>query len=266
MLNLGLKLWSINRNYLHAAVKLHEEGVCDFIELSYIPGTTEQCARLWMSLEIPYVIHAPHTYLGLNISKKESRKDNFFLAKKTLQFADKLSAKQIIFHPGIDGDIEEAIYQINEIDDSRIIIENKPYFSNFSVGDDRVCNGYSPEEIKLIMNETGVGFCLDASHAIYAANAQKIDSFGYLKKFNELNPKMYHITNGDRDGTFDGHANFHRGNFDIKAILNIFDTTKKVTIETVKNFESSLDDFRRDVLFLHDLIGQKTCNSQAAQL
>ena len=247
MLQLGLKLWSNNENYIKEAVCLYEQGIYQYIELYLLPDTNSTQVSMWKNLDIPYVIHAPHFQGGLNLAKREQKESNMLLMKKAMETADFLKVDKIIVHPGIAGDIEETARQIKEINDPRLLIENKPFYALF---DDLVCNGATIEEIKFILDNTEVGFCLDIGHAFCAANARKIEPMEYLKEFIKLNPELYHLTDGDYDSVYDRHDHIGKGNYDISAILNVLPDNCLITVETVKDFKDSLIDFEKDIKFL----------------
>ncbi|MFH1644461.1 MAG: TIM barrel protein, partial [bacterium] len=196
------------------------------------------------NLEIPFIIHAAHSAKGLNLAKKEFLNNNLKLAQEAFKFADDLKAETVIFHPGIEGDIKETVRQLKKIKDPRIIVENKPYYGIY---DNVICNGNSPEEIKFVIDETGIGFCLDLGHAIYSANAQKIDPFFYIEEFLKLKPKMFHISDGDMNGVYDEHKNIGKGSFDLRQILNLIPNDSMISVETNKNYEDSLKDFEQDI-------------------
>ena len=56
MYKFGLKLWSINKNYIDTAKKLYDENIYDYIELYAIPSSFDEYAHIWKSLNIPYII------------------------------------------------------------------------------------------------------------------------------------------------------------------------------------------------------------------
>ena len=126
MYKFGLKLWSVNENYIDTAKKLYDENIYDYIELYAIPSSFDEYAELWKSLNIPYIIHAPHFMHGIDFSCEEKLNDNIKLAYEALKYADYLNADKIIFHPGIKGDYRQTARQIRMINDERILIENKP--------------------------------------------------------------------------------------------------------------------------------------------
>ena len=253
MYKFGLKLWSTNKQYIKPALELFEKGIFSYIELFSVPNSFKECINLWKPLNIPFVIHAPHTHVGLNLAKKDQFKKNILLAQEAQCYADALNTDTIIFHPGVNGDIQETIRQLNIIDDNRILIENKPYYT---INNNRICNGHSPKEIESILQSTNVGFCLDLGHAIYSANAKKIDGISYIKSFMQLSPIMFHLTDGNYYGTYDDHAHFGTGSFDLKKILKMLPKQNLITIETVKDNIDNLSDFAKDIRFLKKLIGQ----------
>jgi deoxyribonuclease IV len=246
----GLKLWSTNKQYIQEAIRLYKNGWYDYIELFAVPNSYSEYINLWKQLTIPYLIHAPHFSCGLNLAKKEAFKSNMQMAADALRFADDLGANVIIFHPGIDGDINETVHQLHQIKDSRIVVENKPYYALNNL----ICNGYSPEEIKFVMDNTGVGFCFDIGHAIYSANAQKIDPVEYLKRFNGLGPKLYHVCDGDWNGVYDEHKHFGDGSFNFEKIVPLFSAECLMSLETEKSHVDSLKDFEGDVVYVRSLL------------
>ena len=113
-------------------------GMFDYIELFSVPNYYSEFINTWKSLKIPYVIHGPHYAKGLNFANKDCFEKNVKFAAQAQKFADALGAEIIIFHPGVAGDIEQTIFQLNKINSSRIVIENKPYFA---IVDNLICNG-----------------------------------------------------------------------------------------------------------------------------
>ena len=115
------------------------------------------------------------------------------------------------------------------------------------MGDGNISNGYSPEEINFVMENTGLGFCLDVGHCFCAANALKVEPFEYLNRFMQLKPDMYHLTDNEFNSPFDKHYHFGQGNYDIERILTVIPEDSLVTIETNKDFKDNLSDFVKDI-------------------
>lgn len=246
----GLKLWSTNENYVKEAVRLYEKGIYQYIEIYMVPGTEKKMIDMWKGLNIPYVVHAQHFREGLNLAKKEAEDINRRLIDETRKFADSLSAENIIVHPGIAGDIKETARQLKEINEPRLLVENKPYYALF---DGLVCNGTTPEEIGFVMKEAGIGCCLDVGHAFCAARGLKKEPLEFLKEFLNLKPEMFHLTDGDYESVYDRHDHIGKGNYDIHAVLKLIPKGKRITVETVKDSKESLADFEEDILLLERL-------------
>lgn len=246
----GLKLWSINKNYINAAKSLYEKNIYDYIELYAVPNSFDEYAALWKNLNIPYIIHAPHFLHGLNFSNYEQEKENIRLAYDALKFADFLNAEKVIFHPGIKGDYKETARQINLINDERMLIENKP--KNVAVKmenlkSDDICVGYDYTQISYILENTNARLCLDIGHATCAANSMGIDYKLQLEDFIKLNPYMYHISDGDILSGIDKHYHIGSGSYDFNTIFSLIPKDAVISIETEKNSKDNLDDFIEDV-------------------
>jgi len=245
----GLKLWSINDNYVAEALRLFNEGVYQYIELYVKPGSYEKYIDMWQKLPIPYVIHAPHFRDGVNLAKKEQEAKNRELIGEAQRFADRLKADKLIVHPGIEGDIKETAKQLKQIADKRILVENNPYHA---LDDGLICNGATPEEIGLVMEEANVGFCLDVGHAICSANALKQRHKLFFSKFLALKPAMFHLTDGDGKGVLDSHVHIGKGTYDLSVLLKTIPDGTLVTVETDKDSVGDLADYERDVQRLRE--------------
>ena len=256
---LGLKLWSSNQNYYEEAKRLVAGGFCDYIELYTCPGTLDEFGSLWKSIDVPYIIHAPHYRHGMNLAKAECQSANEQLAAEAFAFADLLQAKHVIFHPGVDGNDEETIRQLNvwpEERKERILIENKPYHSIHKPP--RICNGHSPATVQRIMDETGVGFCFDIGHGICSSNSRQVDPFEDLAAYEALQPTMYHLSDNDSRSSIDDHKHLGDGDYDFARIFNLIDTTKPISVETDKEDTNSLKDFETDISFLRNQLYKLT--------
>jgi sugar phosphate isomerase/epimerase len=249
----GLKLWSTNvEAYLKEAKKLYEKGVYDFIELYVVPESLEYIS-LWKSLEIPYVIHAPHMAHGVNLADRAKEKYNMEVFSQVQKYADELNAKYIIFHCEANGSKEETVRQLNIIKDNRILVENVPAI--VSEEDDIIdfFVGVMPEEIKFILKHSDVGFVLDVGHAIAAANYLKFDFWQMINRFLKLKPKMFHISDTDTKTIYDDHYNIGNGDFDFYKFLDMIPDGSIISIETMKKSKENLDDFCEDIKILRNV-------------
>jgi endonuclease IV len=244
-MNFGLKLGSKNINYTEDIFSLYQKGYFQYIELFAVFGSFGSTINYWKQFDIPTVIHAPHSMAGMNISLKEHRKMNEKILQETFQFADALSAKNIIFHSGINGKIEEAINQLRPFVDTRCLVENKP---RKGLNNER-CIGSTFDELSYIIKELKIGFCLDFGHAVCAANSLHREQMRYIKELLLLNPVMYHLTDGDYQSEYDSHLHYGAGNFPLWGMLKLVPDDVKITNEAKHNFNASLSDFGDDVLY-----------------
>lgn len=250
---IGLKLWSTNTEfYLKEARRLFDQKFIDYIELYVVPNTLETLEK-WSELPIPYILHNAHFAQGFNLALSEKRKFNQGIFKQTQEFARVLNSEYIIFHGGIDGSVDETIYQISQFNDNRILLENKPFRALPNRMGGKFCRGATLEEIKAIVDATGCGFCLDFGHAVCSANSQGLDPYDYILNLNEvLSPEMYHLSDVlDMKTEFDSHPHLGQGNLDIAYLCeHVLCSDTLLSIETNKNHLERLDDFEGDVRWL----------------
>jgi len=244
----GLKLWNINTDfYFEEAKRLYKEKCFDYIELYIIPNKIDTLLK-WATLDIPFIIHAPHSAHNFNLADKSLKKSNENIYKEVKQFADKLKAKYIIFHGGCDASIEETAEQLKNLNEERALIENKPYKPLPNKWNYTQCRGYNKEEIEYVMNISDCGFCLDFGHAICAANSLGIDYWNYIDDFLELKPNMLHLSDiKDLTSELDSHEHIGKGMLDMKKILSKISNDALITIETNKNNKENLNDFISDI-------------------
>lgn len=252
---LGLKLWSSNGGYIKPAMDLYDNGVFDYVELYIVPGTWQSSLHQWKQAKFPFFLHAPHSYGGLNFSLKEFEADNRTFVEEVKSFQTALNPGLVIFHPGIQGSMGETIRQIKvfkkEFSDlfEIAVLENKP-----KVGlKGEVCVGASPEEMEEILTETGLGFCLDIGHAICYSAWKRIGYEHTLDEFIKLQPKIFHLSDGDMNSSADMHINFGKGNFKLDTIISKIPSDAYVSIETEKKLKSDLSDFEEDVAYFKNV-------------
>ncbi len=249
MFKAGLKLWSTNGQYMNEAGRLVKEGCCDFVELYVIPGTPDEYLAGWRALDLPFTLHAPHFVHGVNLAEFSKARYNREVYEEVARWADALNAPRIVYHPGIGGDIRETARQLKTFNDSRILVENKPLIPPFR--QDLRCNGATYEEIRLVLGETGLGFCLDVGHCFCTANSLGAEPMNYLRRFFDFSPAYFHLSDNDAHSEIDGHQHFGAGTMPLKEILGLFPSDSMVAIETQKDSPDNLDDFRRDVEYLN---------------
>lgn len=254
-MKIGLKLWNINTDfYFEAVKKLHKEKIFDYIELYIIPNKIDTLEK-WSTLDIPFIIHAPHSAHNFNLADKTLKESNKHMYKEVKDFADTLKAQYIIFHGGCNGSIEETADQLKNLHEVRAIIENKPFKPLPNKWGYTQCRGYNKEEIEYVMSVSSCGFCLDFGHAICASNSLGIDYWNYIDNFLELTPKMFHLSDiKDVRSELDSHENIGKGSLDIKTLLSKISNDAIITVETDKNNKENLDDFVYDVRALSNIL------------
>lgn len=254
MYKLGLKLWSINTDcYYDEAIRLYNDSVFDYIELYVVPNTLDTLDK-WKNLNIPFVIHCPHFAHGFNLAKAEKKESNRKIFNEVQKFADGLNVSYIVIHGGIDGCIEETAKQLASFNESRALIENKPFVALPNRMGGNYCRGYNVDEIKFVMDIAKCGFCLDFGHAICAANSLKFEPYSYIEKFTTLNPSMYHLTDiQDMTSPYDAHPHIGAGDLNIRRILDMIPKDKNITVETIKNSKENLNDFIEDMKWIKNL-------------
>jgi RimJ/RimL family protein N-acetyltransferase len=247
MYQIGLKLWSTNTDhYLQEAKRLYADKVFSYIELYIVPDTLERIS-LWKEAGMPFILHNAHFMQGFNLAKKECEERNYDIYRQTRQYADELNAKYIIFHGGIDGSVEETARQMALLEEPRALIENKPYRALPNRMGGKICRGYNFDELRLVMDKTGCGFCLDFGHAVCAANSMKRETYEYIGELFKLNPAMFHLTDvDDMNSEYDSHPHLGSGKLAITRIAAMIPCDAIITLETDKGSRETLDDFNKD--------------------
>ncbi len=250
-MKLGLKIWSTNANYIKPAQELFSRGVYDYIELYTVKHSSAEHLAQWTNLDIPYILHAPHSYGGFNASLPECKEENRRILKDVEVYRRTLNPQFIILHPGISGTAEETIRQMNDFRKespelfSKALMENKPMWGMKG----EKCVGDTPEEMKKILDATGMGFCLDFGHAIKYAIAAGKDHRTVLDAFQVFSPSVYHLSDGQMDNTQDQHLRLGEGEFDLSDLLSRVPESGMVSLETEKdskdNLYSSAQDFQK---------------------
>jgi endonuclease IV len=248
-MQLGLKLGSNDTNYTEDILSFFKAGYFQYIELFAVSESFNNTIGYWKQFSMPFIIHAPHSFAGMNLSLPENRENNRKKLQETFQFADTLKSEYIIFHSGVNGRIEETISQLRPFADSRCLIENKPMKG---LNGER-CLGSTLEEIRYILNELQADFCLDFGHAICTANSLEKEPLEFIKGFFALNPGMYHLTDGNYTSEYDSHLHYGRGTYPLKELLIMLPDEAKMTNEAKHDSNIDLNDFKEDFLYAKNI-------------
>ncbi len=251
---IGLKLYSTNLVLIPGALRLKKEGFFDYIELYVIPDSHEETIHVWKNIDVPYVIHAPHSFHGVNLAQKDRWETNLQFFNEARQFSDDLGSDIIIVHGGNNGAFEETLRQIALFNDDRIVLENKPQKGIHG----EQCVGWSPQEFyEAMMSEVIYGTVLDFVHAAYAANSAKTDKMKIIKDFMVFHPKVFHLSDGNASSEKDIHLNLGKGNMDLGGFLSVIPNGGLVTIETPRDEVKGLEDFVNDIHFLRNVLAKQ---------
>lgn len=251
MVNLGLKIGSKDTQYTDEILQYYEQGIFQYIELFTLTGTFDDTISYWKQFNIPFGIHAPHSAAGLNLANTAARSSNKDKIAEAIKFADELNAKYIIFHSGVNGMVEEVVKQLSPFADERFLIENKPIRGL----DGSTCVGSIYSDLKLIIDGIGkgTGVCLDFGHAICAARTLNKAPMEFIKELRKLNPRVYHLTDGDYSSELDSHLHYGAGSFPLKDLLALVPDGGMVTNEAKREDCKSLKDFYADSILLRGL-------------
>ena len=227
-----------------------------FIELMVVPTTPAEDWDVFRDkfagLEV--TIHAPHNTMNFDTGYPERFESNAKILDAARRAAGLFDAKVIVVHAGGGGErvnLEETARQFRLFDDPRIVIENLPFEAEDVEG---VMHGTTPEQIKYVTDYAGCGFCFDFSHAVCAANSLGLDIEKQLSGFYKLNPTVYHLCDGDINGTEDRHMHYGEGSFPLKAFLQKYVAADAmITMETGMGMPKDASAWIKDFDYLHQL-------------
>lgn len=253
-MKVGLKLYSTDVVSIPDALKLREQGFFDYVELYIIPSSYKGTINAWKALDVPFVIHAPHSFHGFNLAQANMWEANQRNFKEAQLFADSLGADTIIVHGGNNGSFAETLRQIDLLKERRIALENKPRIGLKN----EVCMGWSPSEFRWAV-DAGVinSLVLDFGHAVCAANSLDVDVMGIISEFLEFKPRIFHLSDGDNSSEKDIHLNLGKGSLDLAGFLSFVPEGALLTIETPRNPSNGLEDFVNDICFLRNILSRK---------
>lgn len=245
----GLKVWSINKNFLNKVNIFFNNKEISYVEIYIIPGTIKTASSILKKLQLPVIIHVPHFDHGFNLQDLFNIDKNISYLKESIRAADITNALYIIMHPGFNGTIENIKDFLEKVNDKRIIWENMARVGIH--GDGNLLS--SPQEMREIMALTKKSFCLDFSHAYKSACSLNKDPKSLIKEFMDLEPKMFHLCDGHRNMEKDEHLNLGEGNFDLSFCKEciIESDSKMVTLEVSK--KDGLSNDLKNIRFLKNL-------------
>jgi len=246
---IGLKLYSTNTSLIPEALLLKNKFF-NYVELYIIPGSYDETISAWEKFDVPFVIHAPHSFHGVNLARLDRRATNMNHMREVQCFADKLNADIIIVHGGNNGNLNETIEELRLINDARIVVENKPKIGTL----DELCIGWSPLEFNQL-RKAGVlnGTALDFTHAVCAARATDTDQWELIQSLMDFEPKLFHLSDIDSSSHKDMHLNLGKGSLNLQKFFSFVPHDSLVTIETPRKNVETLSEFITDIEYLQRL-------------
>ena len=205
-----------------------------------LPSIESRFRDLMPSYKLSYSIHAPISDINLASLNERIREDSILEILTTAESAANLNIETITIHPGLtsmavpymeEKAVEKAKKSLSSIDrisaeyGVRIAVENMPSFP-FMLG-------HTAEEMKDLIGNTNLGFCLDIGHA---NTTDEIDNL--IDAFKDRFANIHiHDNNGDRDD----HMTIGKGSIDFDNVLKRLEFyTRNYVIES-KNFESAVE-------------------------
>jgi deoxyribonuclease-4 len=141
---------------------------------------------------LPIMIHSLHSRFGINFANPNKKLKNKQSLDFSIKLANRFDSKFIIVHPEFkennDCSEKQAIDFLNEYKDDRILVENMPGPRN-----NKINFGDTVKSISHICKQSNKSLCLDIGHAALTAQCLGFDPIEYIKKLNNLNPKLYHL-------------------------------------------------------------------------
>jgi len=124
-------------------------------------------------------------------------------------------------------------------------IENMPH-----IGCGFLLMGRDPDNIRKIMDETGMKFCFDVSHAFVHACATGQDPYHMIRDFIDLGPTYFHISDTTATSGVDDHLCLGMGDIDYGRLVGLLPKDGRYTFET-QHIERPA---RKELLFLRRLL------------
>jgi len=212
----------------------------DFAEVMAIEGAD---FAPFQETGLPVTLHCEHSRFGVNPASIEKRDKTVSAVNFALELADRFSSRFVVVHPGVLEDnkcsLENTTDLLKQFRDKRIVVENLPLW--FGPEKAHKCVAPTPEEMEIILSATGNRVCLDFGHAAVTAHEIGEEHVGFVKRFMELKPSYFHIS--DNDGTADLHMSLGEGKLDIKAFKGMVGEGY-VALETDIITEKQINDIR----------------------
>lgn len=194
----------------------------------------------------PIVVHVPERFLDdsmvdLGTQDEAERQKALVIVKKTIDLAERLKARIVVCHPGgvykehknidhsalIDSMKELKAYAGGRVD---VVIENMPdiYWYNNDLW--ATCLFKDWKDIREVLQSTGMGMCMDLSHARLYCNSRHIDLNMYV---TVLKPYIRHLHISDALGVSSEGLQIGDGETDFKSLLQILDGLNVIVVPEI---------------------------------
>ncbi|MFW9975815.1 MAG: GNAT family N-acetyltransferase [Candidatus Thorarchaeota archaeon] len=249
---IGVKIFTTNKESFRKLRELHEKGVIDYIELYIVPEVVDTDS-LSVLKDLPIIFHAPNINHGFNLRDKDRIFDSSLNTIRNI--SNYLKVNTIIFHPGLESGkrdikmIKETLLELKQ--DYDVILENMP---KKPVRGQRNIIASNYEEFREITTDIELKICVDIGHTICSANYYGENPLEYLQKFINLRPFMIHIGDGDYSSQADIHKSLLEGNFPLIEILSLIHPNSRITLETPKSDFILLSEDLMNLQILKNLI------------
>lgn len=246
-IRLGTKISTRNFNFIPQIYA--NQDLIDYIEIIIMPEFTSADIDVISNLKIPYAIHVPNIFYGIDFGNINKNEKNIEYINKINKYKNQLRPICCIVHPE-SGDLELSIENIKKVDIKPVALENMTLKS--LLGGELI--GYDPESLKeYFIKISDLEFCLDINHAIKAAISKKIDYLSFIKDFLSFkNPILYHISGGTMNVEVDEHLPLEKSQYnlsEIKKILLNHNSIVNLTLETPKDYEKGIEDDLQNIKF-----------------
>ncbi|MBI2140952.1 TIM barrel protein [Candidatus Woesearchaeota archaeon] len=245
-MEVGIKLWSKN-----SVSCIDEADFADFIEV--LPTSTSSISK-FQRRKRKYVIHVPHEIFGFSplVNMEKSRK----LLDLAVTAARKLKARLLIMHGGFakgnpdEETIAEGLSKVAKLAKTvsygRLLIENSIPKGTFHIDQGKHYICYSYEQLRRVIEESGIGFCLDFEHAKITAHQLGLDFRDHIAELMRLRPEYFQLS-GVKLAANMHHTTIFNSDIDLKFVKRILKKANKpVCLETPLDVEQR----RKEVAFL----------------
>ncbi|MBI2144943.1 TIM barrel protein [Candidatus Woesearchaeota archaeon] len=192
-MEVGIKLWSTNPEE-----HFQNSEFADFIEI--MPVSLDHLDRI-AKVKKKFTMHVPHESFGFNPAIDYGKSKA--LLEQGVAAAKKLNCEKLVMHASHhlqkmdEHAVKEAIAATaklaREAKFPGLVIENSTVFE-ITKDNTRQYIGYSREQMKELLDLSGVGFCLDLEHAAIAASQLGISFKEHANALLKLKPDYFHLS------------------------------------------------------------------------